>query len=117
MGKLSVKQGFSDHPEQAIAIREVADQIRHPDSAINIIYFTNGYINSAIAPRLKNQLLGPVIGCSTAGLLDNGGYRNKGISGLSIQSDYLEATPYLIHPLSGTTGKVKKNSRRSKKTI
>lgn len=114
MSRISIKQGFSDHPDPQRAIREVAAQIFQPDSALNIIYFTNEYIDNALAPSFRHLLKGPLIGCSTARLVGAGGYKQSGISGLSLQSEHLDAFPYLIPHLSTATTYIEKISAEVK---
>lgn len=106
--RLKVIQGKSMNPEAEEAVRELAVQIKQPNTRVTLAFFTDEYDPQQLGQALKKYLPGPVIGCTTAGQLSEAGFQRGGISGASLASDELSVVPYLIHPLSLQAEQVKK---------
>jgi hypothetical protein len=98
--RLTVRQGVSTNPDAALAVQELAAQIRQPESGLNLAFFSDAYDRDTLGHALQRHLPGPLIGCTTAGQLSPLGFQRGGISGASLASEFLQAVPYLIHPLS-----------------
>ncbi len=98
--RLRVRQGISIKQDAEEAVFDLAQQIKQPDSRINLAFFSDDYDPRRLGPALKKYLDGPVIGCTTAGQLSELGFQRGGMSGASLAGDQLSAVPYLIHPLS-----------------
>ena len=98
--RLKVQQGRSSKTDVREAVRDLADQIKQPNTQISLAFFSDEYDPGLLGPALKEYLPGPVIGCTTAGQLSEVGFQRGGISGASLASDELSVVPYLIHPLS-----------------
>lgn len=98
--RLTVRQGVSTNPDAALAVQELAAQIRQPESGLNLAFFSDAYDREALGHALQRHLPGPLIGCTTAGQLSPLGFQRGGISGASLASEFFQAVPYLIHPLS-----------------
>jgi len=98
--RLSVLQGYSTNSNPNEAVRELAAQIRQPQSKICLVFFSDEYDQEKLGKALQDHLPGLVVGCTTAGQLSSVGFQCGGISGVSFASDELIAVPYLIHPLS-----------------
>ena len=81
-------------------MRQLAAQIRQPASELSLAFFSDAYDRRDLARALRDQLPGPLIGCTTAGQLSPLGFQLGGISGATLASEYFQAVPYLIHPLS-----------------
>jgi len=106
--RLSVRQGVSTNPDADLAVRELAAQIRQPESRLSLAFFSDAYDHEKLGQALSLHLPGPLIGCTTAGQLSPLGFQRGGISGASLASDYFQAIPYLIHPLSTVATQVER---------
>ncbi len=98
--RLSVKQGSSFSKDARTAVRELCEQIHQPGSCLSLVFFSDDYDQQELARSLAENLTGPVVGCTSAGQLSAAGFQRGGITGLTMASDFLEAVPYLITPLS-----------------
>lgn len=106
--RLQVRQGLSTNPDVHEAVRDLAAQIKQPNTQVSLIFFSDEYDPQQLGQALKEHLPGPVIGCTTAGQLTEAGFQRGGMSGASLASDELSAIPYLIHPLSSQAEQVSK---------
>jgi hypothetical protein len=106
--RLKVRQGLSTNPDVHEAVRELAAQIKQPNTQVSLIFFSDEYDPQQLGQALKEHLPGPVIGCTTAGQLSEVGFQRGGMSGASLASNELSAIPYLIHPLSSQAEQVAK---------
>ena len=97
---LSVQQGTSASLDAVQAVRELAAQIRQPESRLSLAFFSDAYDRRELAQALRQHLPGPLIGCTTAGQLSPLGFQRGGVSGATLASEYFQAVPYLIHPLA-----------------
>ncbi|MDR3632086.1 MAG: FIST N-terminal domain-containing protein [Desulfocapsaceae bacterium] len=88
------------------AVRDLADQIRQPNTRVSLVFFSDEYDLRELGRALQAHLTGPVIGCTTAGQLSQTGFQRGGIAGASLASDELTVVPYLIHPLAAQTDQV-----------
>ncbi|MFH0785066.1 MAG: FIST N-terminal domain-containing protein [Pseudomonadota bacterium] len=98
--RLQVRQGKSKKRDVQEAVRELAEQIKQPNSRVYLVFFSEEYDPQLLGRALQEHLPGTVIGCTTAGQLSETGFQQGGISGASLASDELSVVPYLIHPLS-----------------
>jgi hypothetical protein len=105
---LQVRQGKSLKSDVQEAVRELAEQIRQPNSRVCLVFFSDEYDQQELGQALQEHLPGPVIGCTTAGQLSETGFQRGGISGASLASDELSVVPYLIRPLSARAEQVGK---------
>ena len=106
--RLQVRQGKSSKNDVQGAVRELAEQIRQPNSRVCLVFFSDEYDQQELGQALQEHLPGPVIGCTTAGQLSETGFQRGGISGASLASDELSVVPYLIRPLSARAEQVGK---------
>jgi hypothetical protein len=106
--RLSVRQGVSINPDAAMAVRELAAQIRQPESRLSLAFFSDAYDRGQLGQALSLHLPGPLIGCTTAGQLSPQGFQRGGISGATLASEHFHAIPYLIHPLSTAADQVER---------
>ncbi|MDP3479279.1 MAG: FIST N-terminal domain-containing protein [Desulfoprunum sp.] len=104
--RLQVRQGKSTKSNVQEAVRELAEQIKQPNSRVSLVFFSDEYDPQELGRALKEHLPGSVIGCTTAGQLSETGFQRGGISGASLASDELSVVPYLIHPLSSQAEQV-----------
>ncbi len=105
---LQVRQGYSTHTDAHEAVRELAAQIDQPESKICLAFFSDEYDRQELCRALREQLPGPVIGCTSAGQLSSVGFQRGGISAISLASDQLTAVSYLIQPLSSLLEQVER---------
>ena len=67
--RLKVRQGLSTNPDVYEAVRDLAAQIKQPNTQVSLIFFSDEYDPQQLGQALKKHLPGPVIGCTTAGQL------------------------------------------------
>ena len=106
LSRLHIRQGVSMNVDAQSAVREIAVQIAQDQPSLTLVFFTDAYDHQAICAALSEQLIGPVIGCTSAGQLTPQGFQVGGISALSLASPELQAIPYLIHPLDAVAEQV-----------
>ncbi len=104
--RLKVQQGRSTNPDAAEAVRELAAQIKQPNTKVSLVFFSDEYNPEQLGRALQDYLPGPIVGCTTAGQLSTTGFQRGGISGATLASDELSAISYLIHPLSSLAEQV-----------
>jgi hypothetical protein len=104
--RLMVRQGTSMKTDVQEAVRDLAAQIKQPNTQVCLAFFSDEYDPQQLGSALKKYLPGPVIGCTTAGQISEKGFQRGGISGASLAGKELSAIPYLIHPLSSQTEQV-----------
>jgi len=97
---LRVRQGYSTNTDVNEAVRELAAQIRQPESKICLAFFSDEYDQQQLGHALQEHLPGLVVGCTTAGQISSGGFQRGGINAMTLAGDQLIAVTYLIHPLS-----------------
>ena len=98
--ELPVRQGHSDNPDAAAAVREFADAVRQPEMAA-VYFFCAPTYDLATIEKCLNETFGdtPVIGCTTAGEITCDGYSEQAITGFSLSSDHFEVANTLISDL------------------
>jgi len=106
--RLTVRQGYSTHPDARQAVRELAAQIYQPQSALCLVFFSDEYDWQQLGRALHEHLPAPVVGCTTAGQLSAAGFQRGGLSGMTLAGDRLTAVPFLIHPLSSLEEQVER---------
>lgn len=96
---VTIKKGFSTEPDTAKALEQIASQIFQPNASITAL-FSSSYFDSQILEAGINRLfIEPVLGCSTAGEINQSGYSRHSISGFSIASDILKVQLFPIYPI------------------
>ena len=82
------------------AVRDFHEQVAQPDMALVLFFCSSRYDLDRIGAELQ-ALFGsvPVAGCTTAGEIGPGGYRDHSISGLSFPSDSFSVSAELLGPL------------------
>ncbi len=89
--RLQVRQGKSSQSAVQEAVRELAAQIKQPNTRVCLVFFSDEYDPQQLGLALKEHLPGPVIGCSTAGQLSETGFQRGGS-----QAHPLPATNYRL---------------------
>lgn len=98
---LRVKSGFSQAPDEYQAAAEIETTIRQPDAKL-VLFFASSYydpekINGAMGTRFGDLLL---VGCTTAGEITPGGFKQRSITALSLASDKIDVAPALIREIT-----------------
>jgi hypothetical protein len=104
--RLHIRQGKSMQGDAYAAVSELAAQIEQPNTQVCLVFFSDEYDPRQLGQALKKFLPCPVVGCTTAGQLSEAGFQRGGLSGVSLASDVLLATPYLIHPLAAHSDQI-----------
>ena len=96
----SVMRGFSSSPDEAVAVRELAEQINQPAMSAVIFFASSKYDLEKLGDELKQTFAVPVVGCTTSGEITPQGYREHSITGVSLADAQLEVLIHEIRPLS-----------------
>lgn len=96
----SVMRGFSSSPDEAVAVRELAEQIKQPEMSAVIFFASSKYDLEKLGDELKQTFAVPVVGCTTSGEITPQGYREHSITGVSLADAQLEVLIHEIRPLS-----------------
>jgi hypothetical protein len=87
-----IRRAYTAATDARVAAQEFYRDIEQPDMALVIFFCSNDYDLDALAQEL-NMLFRDVqvIGCTSAGEIGPGGYRERGISGVSFSSQVCSA--------------------------
>lgn len=97
---LAVRTGVSTCPDARAAVREMHDAIAQPDAALTMLFCSSRHDPAVLERELRRAFPGPaVVACSTAGEVTPEGYRSGSITGFSVASDALQATPVVLDEL------------------
>jgi len=100
MSRLSVRRGASLAGDPAEALKEVQAAIDQPGSKAVLLFCSASYDLASLGRLIRDAFPCPVIGCTSAGQIGAGGYQQGGITAVSLASDELCATPYLVSPVA-----------------
>lgn len=90
LGEMRVRLGCSHQIRTEDAAIELADQLDQPDIGLIIVFVANTYDLARLANILGARFEKvPVIGCTSAGEIGPDGYREGGLSGVSVHRDDL----------------------------
>lgn len=67
---------------------------------MNLLFCAPSYDLDKLGAEIDARFGGPVIGCTTVGQFGTRGFQELGITAVSLRSDELHVTPYLIAPLN-----------------
>ena len=101
--RLVVKQAHSMLGDEAAAALEVAAGLDASEASIVLFFCSPRYDLQKLGRALEGAIAAPVVGCTSAGQIDERGYVDGGITALSLTSSELLVTPYLIASLTGST--------------
>ena len=100
--RLVVNQAHSKLSEEAAAVAELALGLDASGASIVLFFCSPRYNLEKLARALEGAFAAPVVGCTSAGQIDERGYVDGGVTALSLTSSELNATPYLISSLLGS---------------
>lgn len=100
--RISVRQGHSALTDPRQAVLDLQRQIHAPDASLVLFFCSTDYDLDELGRALAEAFSVPLVGCTAAAQLAAGGYVDGGITGVSLSSSELRATPYLISSLSGS---------------
>lgn len=96
---VTIKKGFSTEPDTAKALEQIASQIFQPNASITTLFSSSYFDTQILEAGIQRLFVGPVLGCSTAGEINQSGYSRHSISGFSIASDLLKVQLFPIFPI------------------
>jgi len=85
-------------PERAIAA--ISEQVDARDASVNLLFCAPSYDLEGLARAIDRTFRGPVLACTTAGQFGANGFQDVGITAVSLRSDELHVSPYLVAPLT-----------------
>lgn len=85
-------------PDRAIAA--ISEQVDAQNASVNLLFCAASYDLDRLARAIDARFSGPVIACTTVGQFGSAGFREAGITAVSLSSEELHVSPYLIAPLA-----------------
>ncbi|MEI9936165.1 MAG: FIST N-terminal domain-containing protein [Pseudomonadota bacterium] len=82
------------------AIAAIRSQVDAEHASANLLFCAPGYDLERLGRAIEASFSTPVIACTTVGHFGAGGFQNTGITAVSLTSDELHVSPYLIAPLA-----------------
>jgi hypothetical protein len=98
--RLEVRQAHTQEPDVDRALAELLEQLDSQSASANILFCSPKYDLERLGRKLATCFSTPIIACTTAGQLGPSGFQEGGMTAVSLTSDELRVTPYLIAPLT-----------------
>jgi hypothetical protein len=96
-----MRRGVTEARTEVEAARELAAQIREPDTATVLVFASPRYGADALARELDQAFAGArVYGCTTAGEIGPGGFRQRSVVGLALRRDEARVGAALVCEIS-----------------
>jgi hypothetical protein len=97
----SIRTGFSQSLDPAVAVAELHAAIAHDEAAIVMFFCSTSYDMAALAFEIDRQFAGiPVIGCTTAGEITPMGYMDGSLTGFSLSATDCRACTICIDDIT-----------------
>ena len=96
----SARQGFTAETEPERAVADIVRQIGAPDLDAVFFFCSPRYDLPALGRELQRAFACPVIGCSSAGQIGQGGFQRGGMNALGLGGGQVRVVPQLIQPLA-----------------
>lgn len=98
--RLVVRQAHTMHSDQDAAVGDLCEQLDTSAASAVLLFCSSSYDLTKLARQIATRFAGRVVACTTPCQFGEGGYRDHGITGVSLRSSQLRMTPYLIAPLA-----------------
>ncbi len=98
--RLEVRQAHTQEQDVDNAVSDLSQRLDARTASVNILFCSPKYDLEKLGRRLATAFTTPVVACTTAGQLGQGGFYKGGITAVSLTSAELRVTPYLIAPLA-----------------
>jgi hypothetical protein len=98
--RLKVRQAHTADPDVDRAIAELGAGLDTRGASANLLFCSPDYDLEKLGRKIASVFSGPVISCTTAGQIGQGGFQKGGISAVSLTSPELRVSPYLLSPLN-----------------
>ena len=92
---LQIQRASSAAADEHSAVRELREQIRMAEFRLVLFFCSPAYNLDRLARELRAAFPEPIVGCTTAGQLDQHGYAHGGITAVALAGD-LAAQPYVV---------------------
>ncbi|HEX2672499.1 MAG TPA: FIST N-terminal domain-containing protein [Polyangiaceae bacterium] len=98
--RLRVREAHTLELDPDRAIATISEQLDARSASVHLLFCAPSYDLERLARAIDTRLAGPVIACTTVGQFGSSGFREAGITGVSLSSEELHVSPYLITPLA-----------------
>jgi len=95
-----VRQAHTREPDAERALAAIREQIDARRASVNLLFCGREYDLERLGRAIRQSFATPVIACGTVGQFGASGFQDAGITAVSLSSDELRVSPYLIAPLS-----------------
>jgi len=93
--KLQVQQASSSAVDERVAVSELRRQITGDDHSLLLFFCSSDYNLDRLSRELRGAFREPIVGCTTAGQLNDSGFSKGGITAVAITGG-ITATPYKV---------------------
>lgn len=98
--RLRVRQAHTLDPDPDRAIAAIREQVDAQNASANLLFCSPEYDLERLGRAIEASFSTPVIACTAVRQFGNGGIQTGGITAVSLSSDELSVSPYLIAPLA-----------------
>jgi hypothetical protein len=99
-GKFATKIGCSSATDPAQAVAELYAAIHQEEPYFVVFFCSSSYNLDLLATCLRDTFNPEIVGCTSAGQIDNMGYHDQGLVGVSICSQRMKIKPFIIESLA-----------------
>ena len=97
---VEIKTGHSNATDEAIAVRQLSQQLQQPDLSFAVIFISSLYDLHNLSDCINNLFSCPVFGCTTSGEITPNGYLQHSVTGFSVAGAGFIAHPFLFRFLN-----------------
>ena len=98
--RLRVREAHTLDVDPDRAIARLSEQVDCQSASVSLLFCAPSYDLERLAHAIDTRFAGPVIACTTAGQFGSRGFQVGGITAVSLSSEELHVSPYLIAPLA-----------------
>jgi len=85
-------------PHRAVA--ELSEKVDAQNASVSLLFCAPSYDLEKLGRAIAARFAGPVIACTAAGQFGSAGFQEAGVTAVTLSSDQLHVSPYLISPLA-----------------
>ena len=82
------------------AVAAITEQVDAQHASVNLLFCAPGYDLERLGRAIELGFSTPVIACTSVGHFGKAGFQDAGITAISLASDELHVSPYLVTPLA-----------------
>lgn len=95
-----MRQAHTVEPNADRAIAAICDRVNARNASVNLLFCSPHYDLDRLGRAIEGNFTTPLIACTTLGQFGASGFQHTGITAVSLNSEELHVSPYLISPLA-----------------